>query len=49
MFGAACRRQYDVLYVLDLSGSVEDVYEETLAVVAEMIYGLETRLTCWGV
>ena len=38
-----CRNRYDVSFVLDISGSVYDVYALGVAVIRQIIYGLEFR------
>lgn len=39
----ACRRQYDLVFLLDFSGSVEESYNITIAFTRRVIYGLEFR------
>ena len=41
IFLAACRRQFDVVFMLDLSGSVQAEYERTIAFTKRVIYGLD--------
>lgn len=40
---ARCNNKYDIAFVLDFSGSVEDVYTRTIAFVRRVVYGLEFR------
>jgi len=39
----SCPRRMDVLFVLDLSGSVDDVYNISMVFIKEVVYGMEFR------
>ena len=39
----ACRRRIDVLFIIDLSGSVDQVYDISVNFVNEVVYGMEFR------
>lgn len=40
---AACTRSYDIAFVLDLSGSLYDVYALGMEIIRQIVYGLEFR------
>ena len=43
IYVSACRRQYDMVFLLDFSGSVEQAYNRTISFVRRVVFGLEFR------